>query len=269
MAAALAPNIDGQLLFRFLAGVCGSTPFTTAEGTLADLFDHQTRGKIFPYFACTASAGIRIGPVAGGYVGESGLNCRGTEWIRPCISSGVLVLVLPALPETYGPVILSGKAAALRSETGNQSYKSDLELTHGTLLARLRTALTRPFTILFSEPMVVPFVLYLTLLYAVSFSFFSSFPYIFGAQGEYGFDQESTYLVFIAIVVELLKCTLATPLFGLLIAWKRRRRPGKGWCIRRLRRCFGGRWWEVRCCRLLCFGWRGGWRGGLVFGVRL
>lgn len=228
MGAALAPNIGGQLVFRFLAGVFGSTPFTTLGGTLADLYDHKTRGMIFPYFACFAFVGVNIGPVIGGYVGQSGIDWRFTEWITLCISGGILVLVVFTLPETYGPIILTWKAKALRSSTGDARYRGALEVAEVTIVGRMRTALTRPFAILFSEPIVVLFTVYLTLLYAVSFSFFSSFPFIFGRQGIYGFDQGATYLVFLAIVVGVVLCTLATPLFGILIGMEVRKAAGKG-----------------------------------------
>jgi hypothetical protein len=56
---------------------------------------------------------------------------------------------------------LESDGIALRN--GNQSYKSSLELTHVTLLARLCTVVTRPFAILFGEPIVTFFVTYLTL----------------------------------------------------------------------------------------------------------
>lgn len=63
LGAALAPDLGAQLTFRFLAGLFGGTPFTTSGGTMGDIFDHQTRGKAFLFFACVAFIGPMLGPV--------------------------------------------------------------------------------------------------------------------------------------------------------------------------------------------------------------
>lgn len=91
LGSALSPNFGAQLAFRFLAGVFGSTAFTTAGGTLGDVFDHQMRGRVFPWFGAIALFGPMISPVVGGYVGESGMNWRWVEWITLCIAGGILV----------------------------------------------------------------------------------------------------------------------------------------------------------------------------------
>ena len=106
LGSALSPNFGAQLAFRFLAGFFGSTAFTTAGGTLGDVFDHQQRGKIFPWFGAVALFGPMISPVVGGYVGESGLDWRWVEWITLCIAGGLFITMLLVLPETYAPVIL-------------------------------------------------------------------------------------------------------------------------------------------------------------------
>ena len=217
MASALAPSIGPQIVFRFLAGFFGSTPFTTLGGTLADLYDHTSRAKIFPFFACIAFVGVNMGPLIGGYIGHSDMPWRWTEWITLCVSGFILVLVVLLLPETYAPTILTWKAQALRKSTGNDRYKSILEIKNITLGGKMRTALSRPFMILFSEPIVVLFTLYMTVLYVVSFSFFASFPYIFGSPRTYNFSQGGTYLVFLAIITGVVVCALVTPLFGLVI----------------------------------------------------
>ncbi|KAK6431060.1 GTPase-activating protein [Oleoguttula sp. CCFEE 5521] len=76
LGAALSPNLGAQLVFKFLSGLFGSTAFTTAGGTLGDTFDHQMRGKIFPWFGAVALFGPVIAPVVGAYVGQSGMDWR-------------------------------------------------------------------------------------------------------------------------------------------------------------------------------------------------
>ncbi|KAF2170624.1 hypothetical protein M409DRAFT_64294 [Zasmidium cellare ATCC 36951] len=216
LGAALAPNLGGQLVFRFLAGLFGGTPFTTSGGTMGDIFNHQTRGKVFPFFACMAFLGPMLGPVVGGYVGHSGIDWRWCEWITLCMAGALLILMVLFMPETCAPVILAWKAKALRSATGNVNFVGPLEAAGATSLGqKLAQALSRPFLILFTEPLVIAFTGYLSLVYIVMFSFFASAPFVFG--GTYGFNEGASYLMFIAIAVGLFIATLATPLFGILV----------------------------------------------------
>lgn len=214
MASALAPNIGAHLVFRFFAGLSGSTPLTTAGGTLADLLNGEQRGKLFPYFAYVAFVGPMLSPVIGGYVGQSGISWRWTEWITLINLGAILAIIALLVPEAYAPVILRWKAHPLRAINNNQAYKTPIELTRVSFAAKLKTALSRPFVTLFTEPIIVLFNGYLTLVYVVAFSFLTSYPFVFG--DTYSFPQESTYLMFLGIVVGLTVCIAASPLFSLL-----------------------------------------------------
>ncbi|OQO04695.1 hypothetical protein B0A48_09618 [Cryoendolithus antarcticus] len=216
LGAALSPTFGAQLVFKFLSGFFGSTAFTTAGGTLGDTFDHQMRGKIFPWFGAVALFGPMVAPVVGAYVGQSGMDWRWVEWITLCIAGGLLVAMILFLPETYAPVLLSWKAAVLRDATSDVRNQRPLEQAGESSLARkLGEALYRPLSMLITEPIVILLTAYLTFVYIVSFSFFTGAPFIFA--GAYGFDQGSTYLMFISVVVGLWTCAFASPLDGLLI----------------------------------------------------
>ena len=227
LGSALSPNFGAQLAFRFLAGFFGSTAFTTAGGTLGDVFDHQQRGKIFPWFGAIALFGPMISPVVGGYVGESGMDWRWAEWITLCIAGGLFVTMLLFLPETYAPIILEWKAKAMRESTGNARYKGPLDVVQQTsLVRRIGEALYRPILILLTEPIISVLTAYLTFVYMVSFSFFSGAPYIFTAS--YDFRQGAAYLMFLGVVVGLWLCALASPLYGMLIGREYRKAATKG-----------------------------------------
>jgi len=51
IGAALAPNIGGQIAFRFLAGLCGSAPLTVAGGSMSDMWNPLEKTWAFPLFA--------------------------------------------------------------------------------------------------------------------------------------------------------------------------------------------------------------------------
>jgi hypothetical protein len=59
--AALAPNIGGQLVFRFLAGLCGAAPLTVAGGSISGVWNTLEKTFGFPAFAIPAFGGPTLG----------------------------------------------------------------------------------------------------------------------------------------------------------------------------------------------------------------
>ena len=180
MASALAPNIGAQLAFRLLAGYFAATPLTTAGGSVSDLFDQQERTYAFPIFAFAAFAGPVLGPVLGGWIGQTHvLSWRWTEWISLLWSGLVLTLVFLFLPETYAPVLLKWKAAHLRDLTSDLRYRAEVELRETTLRRRLMQAVYRPFVMFAQEPIIDLITLYLTVIYVLLFGFLSGYEFIY------------------------------------------------------------------------------------------
>ena len=127
MASGLAPNLDGHLIFRFLAGFFASTPLGCAGGTVADLWNPVERTYAFPIYAIPAFSGPMIGQMIGSYIPVK-LGWRWLEWIMLIMGGMVPVLVLLFQPETYGDLILYWKASILRKETGDERYRSPMEM---------------------------------------------------------------------------------------------------------------------------------------------
>ena len=202
-----------------------STAFIIAGGTFGDVFDHQQRGKIFPYFGAVALFGPMISPVVGGYVGDSSLDWRWLEWITLCI--GLFVTMLLFLSKTYALVILGWKAMSMREATGNARYKGSLDGVQQTSLVwKIDEALYRPILILLTEPIISVLTVYLTFVYMVSFSFFSGAPYIFTAS--YDFRQGAACFMFLGVVVGLWLCVSTSPFYGMLIGREYQKAAVKG-----------------------------------------
>ena len=211
MASALAPNIDAQLVFRFLAGFFGSTPLTCAGGSISDLWSPMERVYAFPVFANAAFLGPIFGPVVGGFIGQSSLvSWRWCEWITLIISGVVLALVVLFQPETFAPILLKWKASHLRQITGDDRYVSEVEIRADSFWKRLLHALYRPFILTVREPIVILFALYLTVVYIILFTFLDGYTYIFGKT--YGFSEGITGLTFIGIAIGLCGASLLVPL---------------------------------------------------------
>ena len=153
-----------------------------------------------------------FGPVAGGFIAQSDLvSWRWVEWSTLIFSGIVLGLLTVFQPETYAPVILRWKANHLRNLTGNDHYRSPLERTREPWSVQVTNALWRPCKMLFLEPTIMLWTLYLTFAYAVNFGFLSAYPFLFG--DIYGKSQGITGLIFIALGVGFLFATVPiTPL---------------------------------------------------------
>lgn len=79
----------------------------------------------------------------------------GTLWIL-----GILFI-----PETYPPVLLKKRASRLHAETG-KVYRSKFEEKELIALPKLfKTALSRPWILLFREPIVLLLSIYMAIIY--------------------------------------------------------------------------------------------------------
>jgi MFS family permease len=211
MASGLAPNIGSQLVFRFLAGLFGSTPLTCAGGSISDLWYPVERVYAFPIFANAAFFGPIMGPVIGGFVGQSSLvSWRWCEWITLIISTLVLTAVVLFQPETFAPILLKWKAAHLRRITGDERFVAEVEIRADPFRKRLLTALYRPFILIAREPIVMLFSLYLAVIYIILFTFLDGYDYVFGRT--YGFSEGITGLAFLGIGVGLCGASCLVPL---------------------------------------------------------
>jgi hypothetical protein len=126
---------------------------------------------------------------------------RWTQWtlIFFAIFSFILTLFTH---ETYKKTLLLRR---LKSR-GLPPPPSPFPSTLAKLKFFLTVTLLRPLHMLFTEPIVGFFSLYVAFNFAVLFCFFAAFPYVF--ESVYGFSTEQTGLVFLAIGVG---CVLAVP----------------------------------------------------------
>ncbi|KAL9110838.1 MAG: hypothetical protein Q9227_004638 [Pyrenula ochraceoflavens] len=210
MASGLAPTIGAQLVFRLLAGYFAATPLTTAGGSVSDLFDSEERTYAFPIFAFAAFAGPVLGPVVGGWIGQTHvLSWRWTEWITLIWSGAVLTLVVLFLPETYSPILLKWKAAHLRRLSSDDRYRAEVELRELTLVRRLAQAIYRPFIMFAQESIIDLITLYLTVIYVLLFGFLSGYEFIY--TDTFGLDIGLVGTAFLGILIGFMLSMLLVP----------------------------------------------------------
>lgn len=200
--AAGSRNIGTLLVLRFFAGAFGSSPLTNAGGVIADMFPAEERGLAMSLFAAAPFMGPVLGPIVGGFVGET-IGWRWVEGVM-CIFTGVLWIIGSlVIPETYGPVLLRKRAAKLSKMTG-KVYKSRAEIDQGAVKFThvFKTALLRPWILLFREPIVFLLSLYMAIIYGTLYMLFSAFPIVY--QQERGWSQGIGGLSFLGVAVGMI-----------------------------------------------------------------
>lgn len=97
------------------------------------------------------------------------------------IFTGVIWIVCTFVyPETYAPVLLRRRAEALSKKTG-KVYISKLMAGQPvtSLGAKFKVALSRPWILLFKEPIVLFTSLYMAIIYGTLYMCFAAFPIVF------------------------------------------------------------------------------------------
>lgn len=181
LGCALARTEGQMIAFRFLSGIGGSAPLAIGGGTLSDLFTAEQRGKALSVYSIMPMLGPAIGPIAGGWIAEK------TTWRWGFYSTTIACGVVQTagfflLQETYAPVLLHWKRKRLVKETGNKELRTEYDHPERTFTQHLTIALTRPFRLLATQPILQVLALYMAFLYGLMYLMLSSFPALFATK---------------------------------------------------------------------------------------
>ncbi|CAI7661407.1 unnamed protein product [Penicillium glandicola] len=191
-----AQNIETLIILRFLAGSFGSSPFGNGGGTIADMFPASQRGIAISLFAAAPFLGPTLGPVIGGFLATA----AGWRWVEG---------LLAAFSETYAPVLLRRRAERMSALTG-KLYRSQLDIDRGPapMGKTLKTALSRPWILLFCEPIVLLFSIYMAIIYGTLYMLFAAYPIVF--QEVRGWSEGVGGLAFLGILVGMVMAVIYT-----------------------------------------------------------
>ncbi|WWC90732.1 uncharacterized protein L201_005669 [Kwoniella dendrophila CBS 6074] len=171
-------NITTLIIFRTLAGIFGSSATVNSGGTIADMFPAHQRGLAMGIFAAAPFQGPAIGPVAGGFLSQA----AGWKWVAALIAILSCLLTImnsTFLPETYSPYLLRKRADRLSKYTG-KIYRCEQDVKKPLNKLKLfENQLKVPWILMFKEPIVLLMSLYLSVIYAILYMQFTSFPLIF------------------------------------------------------------------------------------------
>lgn len=190
------------IVLRFLGGAFGSSPLTNAGGVIADMFPAKERGLALTAFASAPFMGPVFGPIVGGFVGET-IGWRWIEGIMAIFTGILWIIGSLVIPETYPPVLQRRRAQKLSKMTG-KVYKSKGDADSGptSALHVFKTSLSRPWVLLFREPIVLLLSIYLAIEYGTLYMLFSAYPIVY--QMSRGWSQGVGGLPFLGVLVGML-----------------------------------------------------------------
>ncbi|KAJ6035943.1 MFS general substrate transporter [Penicillium herquei] len=208
---AVAKNIQTLLVARFFSGLSGSAFLSVAGGTVVDLFPPQKLLIPMTIFTGAPFVGPALGPLLGGFI-NSNTHWRWSFYVL-LIWTGVILLCVFFVPETFPPALLSKKAASLRQKTGNNNYRSASELARAskTLSQALLASLVVPFKLLFLDPMVLALSTYTSLLQGILYLCFGAFTLVFTEN--HGFNLWQVGLSFLGLLVGNVIASFCNPLW--------------------------------------------------------
>ena len=201
------------VVFRFLAGLGGSGSLAVGAGTLSDLWNLQKEGGIASLFFIMAPfLGPSLGPLTGAYIIDQYNNdWRYSMWVILMIA-GPIAIMACFMKETSASRILY-----LRSK---RAGLTPAHINGDTLLLirKLKTAIFRPLHMMFAEPLVALLSIYTGFAFAMMFSFFGSYNYVF--LSVYHFNLKEIGLTFLGILVGFVFAIMAFGFFDFTLYQK-------------------------------------------------
>lgn len=199
---AVAQNLQTVMICRFFGGVFGSAPLGIVGGTLTDFWGPIDRGVSMAIFAGATFIGPVAGPIAGGFIVQSHLGWRWTEYLTAIMGFGFGAIGFILVPETYAPVLLSQRAKKIRFQTKNWAIHAKADEQQVDLKNIVERYLLRPFSMLLHEPILDLVTLYMAFIYGILYLFFEAYPIAF--QEERGWNSGVGALPFLSITIGVL-----------------------------------------------------------------
>lgn len=199
VATATAKDLQTILICRFFGGFFGACPLAVVAAVFSDMFDNRTRGLAVTVFSMAVFTGPLLGPFIGGFIAESYLGWRWTQYLVAIMGFVAFVLDLVFLEETYPPVILVSKASELRRRTGNwgiHAKQEEIEVDFKELVTR---NFSRPMRLLFLEPIVTALSVYMAFVYGLLYLFLTAYPFVF--TGVHRFTAGISGLMFFGMII--------------------------------------------------------------------
>ncbi|KAL2814318.1 major facilitator superfamily domain-containing protein [Aspergillus granulosus] len=215
-------SFAGLLVARFFLGIGGSTFSTMVGGVISDIYHTEDRNTPMSYFAGSVLFGTGLGPLIAGFI-QQRASWRWIYYSQAIVAAGFLIILWFFLKETRGSVLLSRKAKTLnkyyetledagyygvvfessefpeKQQVQRIRWKVKSDEERETLAKMISISCYRPFHLLFTEPVVFFFSLWVAFSWAILYLKFSAIPLVFSTN--HNFNVEQNGAVFSAVSV--------------------------------------------------------------------
>jgi DHA1 family multidrug resistance protein-like MFS transporter len=199
IATATAKDLQTILICRFFGGFFGACPLAVVAAVFSDMFDNRTRGIAITLFSMAVFTGPLLAPFIGGFLVESYLGWRWTEYIVSFMGFLAFGLDFLFLEETYPPVILVAKASELRRRTLNWGIHAKQEEIEVDFKELVNKNFSRPIRLLLFEPIVTLLSIYMAFIYGILYLFLTAYPFVF--QGVHHMGAGVSGLTFFGMIL--------------------------------------------------------------------
>lgn len=184
-----------------------------------ELYEPIPRGVALGMSSICINLGATIAPIAGAYITTgSGSQWRWTAWATLIIMATFGIAALFGVRESSSRMILRNKAKRLRFETGNWALHAKSEETRIEFKDIIYRYLSKPIRMFVTEPILIIFTAYLTLVYGTLYLSFQAFPIAFQ---ERGWSVQKSSLPFIAVICGVISAWGVQSVFT--ITWYKKR----------------------------------------------
>ncbi|KAG1863137.1 MFS general substrate transporter, partial [Suillus subluteus] len=191
---ALAPNIQTVVVSRALQGAFGACGASLIGGSIADIWQPHERGLPMSLYAFSSLFSFGLGSALGGLISASPhLGWRWVQWVHAMFTGAFMLGVILVMSETRSSIILAHIAKDTRKMTGDPRYRSSAEIDRPSMTSLIKTSCTRPLYLLFTEPIVQSFSLWVGFVWGVVYCLFESVTTEF--QSVYNFSVRDTGFV--------------------------------------------------------------------------
>ncbi|KAK3059871.1 hypothetical protein LTS18_009875, partial [Coniosporium uncinatum] len=189
IGAGFSQGIVALTVCRFFAGLFSSPGLSIGTGTISDIWPPEKRGAPMAAFITMVQMGPALGILIGGFVTVTE-GWRWTQWVILFGLAFVLAITL-GMSETYKKVILKKRARKLGIEGPPEPDRTTAE----TVKFFATKTIERPMHMLFTEPIVTLFDIYVAFNFGLLNAFFAAFSWVF--ENVYGFGIGVTGLTYL------------------------------------------------------------------------
>ncbi|QSZ28518.1 hypothetical protein DSL72_003016 [Monilinia vaccinii-corymbosi] len=222
MCCAVTRSYPGMLVARFFVG-CGSSVFSTmVGGVISDIYHKEGRNTPMASFSGAALIGTGLGPLVSSFIVQN-TSWRWVFWVQAITNGLLLIAIILFFQETRGSILLSKKAQCLNEWYENReqagffgirmpTLKSDEKFEsqrirwkvksdedRESLIQMVKISLYRPFHLLFTEPVVFFFSLWVSFAWAILYMTFGAIPLVFAKS--HGFDTQQLGAIFASVSI--------------------------------------------------------------------